>query len=493
MKPQLLEVRHQPGLHQVLRDHFGTGREARLHPRLLLQAALDRLLRQQAGADHHAGIRGIRAARNRGDHHVPVVDEMRHGRRRGWVGHGDAALGRHRRLGPDRRRCFGGSLDASLHAAERGQKSALRLLERYTILRPLRAGETRFDRAEVELDHLGVGGIRIPGIPEQPLRTRIRLDQRHLRRLATGEAQVVERHLVDREDRNRGPVLGTHVAERGAIRNGQVGEAGPEELDELSDDAVLAQPFGDHQHQIGRRRALGSGSREPEAQHVGNQHRDRLTEHRGFGFDAAHAPPHHTQPVHHRRVRVGADERVGEADGSVRTVGGHDDAREVFEVDLVNDAGIGRHDAEVLKRVLAPAQECVPFLVPRELELRVQLKRIRQTEVVHLHGMVDDELDGLKRIDACGIAAKTHDAVAHRREIDNRRHAGEILEQDAGRRERNLALDRMRRVPIREGLDVRCLDESAVLLPQQILEEDFHRVPAVGRRPGSRPLRARGD
>ena len=56
---------------------------------------------------------------------------------------------------------------------------------------------------------------------------------------------------------------------------------------------------------------------------------------------------------------------------------GHDDAREVFEVDLMDDAGVGRHDAEVVEGVLAPAQERVAFLVARELELGVQLKRVR--------------------------------------------------------------------------------------------------------------------
>ena len=50
-----------------------------------------------------------------------------------------------------------------------------------------------------------------------------------------------------------------------------------------------------------------------------------------------------------------------------------DDAREVLEVDLVDDAGVGRHDAEVVERVLAPAQERVALAVARELELGVQL------------------------------------------------------------------------------------------------------------------------
>src|ERR687887_424817 len=47
--------------------------------------------------------------------------------------------------------------------------------------------------------------------------------------------------------------------------------------------------------------------------------------------------------------------------------------------------------------------------------------------------MVDDELHRLQRVHFVGIAAKPHDAVAHRREVDDGRHAGEVLKKDAGR------------------------------------------------------------
>ena len=41
-----------------------------------------------------------------------------------------------------------------------------------------------------------------------------------------------------------------------------------------------------------------------------------------------------------------------------------------------------------------------------------------------------------------GIAAEPHDAVAHRREIDDARHAGEVLQQHARGHERDFALRR---------------------------------------------------
>ena len=119
-----------------------------------------------------------------------------------------------------------------------------------------------------------------------------------------------------------------------------------------------------------------------------------------------------------------------------------DDAREIFDVDLMDDAGVGRHDPEVAEGVLSPAQERVALLVARELELGVQLKRVRPAEVIDLHRVIDDELHRLQRIDAVRIAAEPRDAVAHRREIDDRRHAGEILQQHARRRERDFPLRR---------------------------------------------------
>ena len=75
-------------------------------------------------------------------------------------------------------------------------------------------------------------------------------------------------------------------------------------------------------------------------------------------------------------MRVGADERVGIRERAVGRVVRHDDAREVLEVHLVDDAGVGRDDAEVAEGVLSPAQERVALLVARELELGVQLERV---------------------------------------------------------------------------------------------------------------------
>ena len=119
------------------------------------------------------------------------------------------------------------------------------------------------------------------------------------------------RLVVDREEAAGRAVFRRHVADRGAVGERHVGEAGAVELDELADDALLAQHLRDGQHEVGRGDALAQLAGQLEADDLRDQHRDRLAEHRRLGLDAADAPAEHGEAVDHRGVRVGADERVG--------------------------------------------------------------------------------------------------------------------------------------------------------------------------------------
>ena len=160
-----------------------------------------------------------------------------------------------------------------------------------------------------------------------------------------------------------------------------------------------------------------SAPREPEADDLRHEHRERLAEHRRLGLDPADSPAEHAEAVDHRRVRVGADHGVGEGDAVAHL----DDAREVLEVDLVDDAGVRRHDLEVVERALAPAEEGVALDVPLELELDVAPDREPRRELVDLDGVVDDELDGDERVDLLRVAALVAHRVAHRGEVDDAR------------------------------------------------------------------------
>ena len=177
---------------------------------------------------------------------------------------------------------------------------------------------------------------------------------------------------------------------------------------------------------------------------------------------------------------------------SVRAAGCflEDHARQVLEIDLVHDAGVGRNDAEVLERFLAPAKERVPLTVAAELERRVQVGGVELRVVIDLDGVIDDELDGLQRVDLLRIAAEPHDAVAHRGEVDDRRHPGEILEQHARRSEGDLLLGGGRHVPARHRRDVLGVDEAAVLAAQQVLEKNLQGIRQPRRRRRNRRVRA---
>ena len=200
---------------------------------------------------------------------------------------------------------------------------------------------------------------------------------------------------------------------------------------------MAPQQLGDGEDEVGRGRAFGQLAREAQADDRRHEHRDRLAEHRRLGLDAADAPGEHAEAVHHRRVRVGADDGVGI--GGAGGVG-EDDTAQVLEVELVADAGARGHDAEVREGLLAPAQEPVALGVALELERGVHLEGVAATVDVGDDGVVDHEVDRDEGVDLLGAPAEGLDGVAHRGEVDDARHAGEVLQEDARRRVGDLPL-----------------------------------------------------
>src|SRR4029079_12612872 len=88
--------------------------------------------------------------------------------------------------------------------------------------------------------------------------------------------------------------------------------------------------------------------------------------------------------------------------------------------------------------LLAPAQERVALAVALELELGVSEDGDLRAEHVDLDGVVDDELGREERVDPPRIAAEVPHRGTHCREIDDRRHAGEVLQEDTPRPKRDL-------------------------------------------------------
>ncbi len=95
-------------------------------------------------------------------------------------------------------------------------------------------------------------------------------------------------------------------------------------------------------------------------------------------------------------MTVGADQGVGVGDALAGTFLDEDHAGEVFEIDLMDDASVGRDDGEIAESGLSPAEKGVTLLVAAELEQGVQVESSGGAEFVDLHRVIDDEFDGLQ-------------------------------------------------------------------------------------------------
>ena len=240
---------------------------------------------------------------------------------------------------------------------------------------------------------------------------------------------------------------------------------------------MLAEHVGDGQDHIGGGNALRDGAGELEADHARHEHGDRLAEHGGLGFNAADAPAEHAQTVFGGGVRVGAHAGVEVGERVAVGLGlAHDHLGQVFDVDLVDNAGSRRHHAEVLECLLTPAQELVAFAVALVLDVHVLLDRVGDAVLVDLHGVVDDHVGLDLRVDDLRVAAEVLDRVTHGGEVHDAGHAGEVLHDHAGRRELDFVAGFGVRIPVEEGLDVLVGDVGTVDVAHQILDQYLQRV-----------------
>src|SRR5262249_26767114 len=137
------------------------------------------------------------------------------------------------------------------------------------------------------------------------------------------------------------------------------------------------------------------------------------------------------------------DERVGDGDLSSLAIGPQvDTLGQKFEIDLVHDADIRRHDAEVIESLLTPAEKFVPLAIAGELQIDVELQGLILAEVIDLDRVIDHQIDRNQGVDAAGIALQTVHGAAHGGQIDHAGHAGKILQYDSSRLERDFDLRR---------------------------------------------------
>ncbi len=220
---------------------------------------------------------------------------------------------------------------------------------------------------------------------------------------------------------------------------------------------------------------------ELEADDLRHEHRDRLAEHRGLGFDPADAPAEHAEAVDHRRVRIGADERVRIGWGSVAVA-----VPASSSVVKTTRARYSRLTWWTMPVSGGTTRKFWNAFCPhRRKAYRSRLRVNSSSAFVRNARAVPasstwtewsiDELDRLERVDLLRVAPHAFHGVAHRGEVDDGRHAGEVLKQDAAGPERDFSGRFGLRVPGGQSADVVRGDGDAVLVAEQVFEEDFQR------------------
>ncbi len=89
----------------------------------------------------------------------------------------------------------------------------------------------------------------------------------------------------------------------------------------------------------------------------------------------------------------------------------------VFQVDLMNDADARRNHLESIKGLHAPLEELVAFTVAAEFLVEIAVHGIAGSSMVHLNGVIHNQVNGHERFDHLGILTQA---------IDSRTHGGQI-------------------------------------------------------------------
>ena len=121
--------------------------------------------------------------------------------------------------------------------------------------------------------------------------------------------------------------------------------------------------------------AFAQRARQLDADDVRRQEVHRLAEHAGLGLDAADAPADDADAVDHRRVAVGADQRVGVVDAVLSRCTPRARYSRFTWCTMPMPGGT---TLERVERLHAPLHELVALVVALELELHVQVERVRR-------------------------------------------------------------------------------------------------------------------
>ena len=92
------------------------------------------------------------------------------------------------------------------------------------------------------------------------------------------------------------------------------------------------------------------------------------------------------------------------------------------------------------------------------------------TKMIDSDGVVDNEINGGKRIHFSGIATEAFNRLTHGGKVDHRRDAGKVLHQNAGGTVSNFTVGMGCFQPSRKGTDIFFCDRIVILPAQEIFE-----------------------
>ena len=357
---------------------------------------------------------------------------------------------------------------------ERVEKLLFELVQFDAVLRPLGTRHAGRHRTQVQLQFLRIGEVSFLRNAEQTLGAEIVFVKPAVLLAAAGRTQVIHTLGVHREESHRRAVLGRHVRDGGAVHHRQRRRARSIKFDELAHHFHPAEHLGDGEREVGGGHTFAQFAHQLDAHHVWREKIDRLPEHTRFGLDAPHTPADDAQAVDHRRVRVGADQRVRVEEGGWFRVDGCWAAQHAFgqilQIDLVDDPDARGHDLESIKRLHAPFQKLVTLAIAPELHFQVPLHGVGCAGEVHLHRVIHHQVHRHQRLDDFWLPPQPRHRRAHRGQVHQQRHTGEILQYDSRDDERDFPRALRMGRPVRQRLQVAFGHFAAVAVAQDRLQ-----------------------
>ena len=158
----------------------------------------------------------------------------------------------------------------------------------------------------------------------------------------------------------------------------------------------------------------------------------------------------------------------------------HDAARQIFHIDLMDDADAGRHHLEGVKGLHAPLHELVTLAVAGELDLHVLLQRVCVAVAIDLHRVIDDQFYRCQRFHLFGVLAGSRGGGAHGGQVGQERHAGKVLQEDTADYEGDFFDPMAIGLPVGEFAYMPLRDLYSIAVAQYGFEHDADRYRQAG-------------